>query len=142
VFIKRLPDNTILGGATSNPSMQIDRNNTALPLACVHWTMTIQVTAIGDWRETNRGEHSFSSSQLLWRYEEIGVYIAAQLDRIVQAAGDRRAPQKNAIGSPERERVNDFGRGCIDHEGLCSAPRRWIYRRNWADHTIAGVHCR
>jgi hypothetical protein len=92
--------------------------------------MTTQVTIICDWRETNRGERSFGFDHLMRRYEEIGVDVAAQLDRIVQPAGDCRPPEKNAVDRAERECPNDFSRGCVDHERLRSAPLCCINRRD------------
>ena len=88
----------------------------------MHWAMTTQVTIICEWCETNRGERSFGFDHLMRRYEEIGVDVAAQLDCIVQSAGDCRSPEKNAVDRAERERPNDFSSGCVDRERLRSAP--------------------
>jgi hypothetical protein len=83
--------------------------------------MTIQAFIISDWREANRGERAFGFADLIRRYEEIGVDVAAQLDRIVQPARDCRPSEKNAVDATDCERANDFSSGCVNHERLRSA---------------------
>lgn len=95
----------------------------------MHGAMMTQVTIVCEWRETDRGERSFGVDHLIGRYEEIGVDVAPQLDRIVQTARDCRPPEKNAVDRAVRECCNDFSSGCVDHERLRSEPLGSIDRR-------------
>ena len=104
--------------------------------------MTTQVTIPGEWRETNRGERFFGFDHLMRRYEKIGVDVAAKLDRIVQAAGDRRSAEKNAVDSSERESPNNFSGGSVDRERLRSAQLCCTDSENWFGQSIRGVHDR
>lgn len=79
IFGEGLPDYIVRRGAARHRAVQVDRYNTAFPLACVNWTVAIEVAVTGERSEIDARECCRGFGDLMRRHEEIRVDVAAQL---------------------------------------------------------------